>query len=115
MNAKIYGINSTAPGAPLFGRSRVTDMSLIIDQHDFIEDSVPELKGRLDKTKIAVAGNSLGGQSTSMLLGARLTDPKDKNATDVNLMDTGFIASVLLAAPGNGGNDLSEFAAENYS
>jgi hypothetical protein len=50
-----------------------------------------------------------------MLLGARLTDPKDENARDVNLIEPRITVGVLLAAAGNGGADLSAFARENYS
>ena len=60
-------------------------------------------------------GHSLGGQTVGMLLGARLTDPKDAAAQDVNMIDPRITVGVLLAAPGNGGDSLSAFAAENYS
>ena len=48
-----------------------------------------------------------------MLLGARLTDPRD--GTEVNLAEPRISAGVLLSAPGRGGDALSEFAARNYS
>jgi predicted dienelactone hydrolase len=60
-----------------------------------------------------VAGHSMGGHTASMLLGARLTDPHD--GMDVNLAEPRITAGVLLAAPGRGGDALSEFAAEHYS
>ena len=50
-----------------------------------------------------------------MLLGARLTDPKDANATDVEMFERRIKAGVLFAAPGDGGSDLSGSAAANYS
>lgn len=115
LNAKLYGLGPDAPGAPLFWRSRVKDMSRIIDELDSIEAALPGLSGRLDRSRIAAAGHSMGGQTVGMILGARLTDPKDESATDVDMMDTRYKAGVLLAAPGNGGADLSEFAAANYS
>jgi len=59
-----------------------------------------------------VAGHSLGGHTASLLLGARLTDPHD--GTEVNLAEPRIKAGVLLAAPGRGGDALSEFAAEHY-
>jgi len=43
----------------------------------------------------------------------RLTDPND--GTEVDLAEPRIKAGVLLAAPGNGGADLSAFAAEHYS
>lgn len=66
---------------------------------------------RLTLTSSAV-GHSLGGQTTNLLLGARLADPQD--GTEVNLAEPRIKAGVLLAAPGRGGDALSEFAAKNY-
>ncbi|GHO79870.1 hypothetical protein KSD_76410 [Ktedonobacter sp. SOSP1-85] len=88
-------------------------MKRILDQLDLIEASVPEVSGRLDRSRIAAAGHSLGGYTTAMLLGARLTDPKD--GTEVDMADSRIKAGVLLAAPGRGDADPSAFAAEHYS
>lgn len=52
-------------------------MKTTIDQLGYIQDLVPALKERLDHSRIAVAGHSMGGHTASMLLGARLTDPAD--------------------------------------
>lgn len=114
-SSKVGGLDPAAPGGPLFWRSRVADMGLILDRLGDIEAAVPGLAGRLDHERVAAVGHSGGGQTVGMLLGARLTDPKDADATDVNLIDPRVRAGVLLAAPGNGGADLSAFAAENYS
>jgi predicted dienelactone hydrolase len=100
------------PGAPLFWRSRVEDMKHILDQLDVIEASVPEIKGRLDRSRIAVVGHSMGGHTAGMLLGSQLTD---EDGTKVDMAEPRIKAGVLLAAPGNGGADLSAFAAEHYS
>ncbi len=113
LDSKTLSIDPNGPEGPLFWRSRVDDMKLILDQLDVIEDSVPQIKGRLDQSRIAVVGHSLGGNTASMLLGARLTDPKD--GTEVNMIEPRIKAGVLLAAPGNGGADLSAYAAEHYS
>ena len=101
------------PEAPLYWRSRAEDMKRILDQLDVIEATVPQLPGRLDRSRVAVAGHSMGGHTASMLLGARLTDPRD--GAVVNLTEPRIKAGVLLAAPGRGGDALSEFAAEHYS
>lgn len=114
-NSKVAGFAADAPGAPLFWRARVEEMKLILDRLDEIEASTAPIAGRLDRSRIAAVGHSMGGQTVGMLLGARLTDPKDDTARDVNLIEPRISAGVLLAAPGNGGADLSEFAAENYS
>ncbi|TVY50264.1 hypothetical protein LCER1_G007516, partial [Lachnellula cervina] len=104
---------ATYPEAPLFWRSRVADMSLIIDNLDVIETSFPAIKGRLDRSRIAVAGHSLGSHTAGMLLGARLIDPID--GKEVNLKDPRITAGILLTPIGNGANgqDLSAFANEH--
>ena len=113
LDSKTLGLrDSDDPEAPLYWRSRAEDMKRILDQLDVIEAAVPQLPGRLDRSRVAVAGHSMGGHTASMLLGARLTDPDD--GTDVNLAEPRIKAGVLLAAPGRGGDALSELAATNY-
>jgi len=115
LNSKVAGLQSDAPGGPLFWRSRVEDMSHVLDQLPQIEAQVPFIAGRVDHSKVGAVGHSLGGQTIGMLLGARLTDPNDKTSTNVDLRDPRIRAGVLLAAPGKGGADLSAFAAAMYS
>ncbi|WP_181808810.1 alpha/beta hydrolase family protein [Streptomyces shenzhenensis] len=98
-----------APGAPLFWRSRAEDMSHILDRLDEIENTVPQLVGRLDHDRIAVAGHSLGGHTASLLLGARITDPD--TGTEADLSEPRIKAGVLLAAPGRGGDVLNGWMA----
>ncbi|MFD0403217.1 alpha/beta hydrolase family protein [Kitasatospora sp. NPDC127121] len=100
------------PGAPMYWRSRAEDMTHILDRLDAIEAAVPQLLGRLDHGRVAVAGHSMGGHTASLLLGARLTDPDD--GTTVNLAEPRITAGVLLAAPGRGGDALTPQVAENY-
>lgn len=99
------------PGAPLFWRSRAEDMTRVLDGLDAIEAAVPQLTGRLDRSRVAVAGHSMGGHTASLLLGARLTDPDD--GTVVNLAEPRIKAGVLLATTGSGGDALTEYVAEN--
>lgn len=115
LNSKVAGLKPDAPGGPLFWRSRVEDITLILDQLDEVEAQMPFLAGRLDRSRIAAVGHSLGGQTVGMLLGARLTDPQDPTAQNVNLIEPRIKAGVLLAAPGNGGDSLSQSAAKKYS
>lgn len=113
-NSKVAGLPRDMPGAPLFWRVRVQEMKLILDRLDEIE-SVPAISGRLDHERIAVVGHSMGGQTAGMLLGARLTDPNDPTASDVNMIEPRIKAGVLLAAPGRGGEELSSYVRENFS
>ncbi|MEU6512394.1 chlorophyllase [Streptomyces sp. NPDC046942] len=98
------------PGAPFFWRSRAEDMSHILDRLDEIEKTVPQLAGRIDHDKIAVAGHSLGGHTASLLLGARSADPD--TGEEVNLTEPRIKVGVLLAAPGRGGDILNGPMAE---
>lgn len=105
-------LGSGDPEAPMYWRSRATDMKRILDRLDEIEAAVPQLAGRLDPGKVAVAGHSMGGHTASLLLGARLTDPAD--GTEVDLTEPRIKAGVLLAATGRGGDALTEAVIENY-
>lgn len=91
--------------APLYWRTRTKDMSTIIDNLNVIEAAVPHFSGRVDHSKIAVVGHSLGGLTASMLLGAHVTDPITGTAT--NFAEPRITVGVLLAAPGRGGDALS--------
>lgn len=107
LSSKSISLPPDAPGFPLFYHSRVTDMHFIIDHLSEIESSVPALSGRLDSSRIAVVGHSMGGQTAGMLLGATCTE---EDGTLVSLAEPRIKAGVLLTPPGNGGADLSGFA-----
>ncbi|MFD0256515.1 alpha/beta hydrolase family protein [Streptomyces sp. NPDC127113] len=111
LSSKSLGLDPGTPGAPLFWRSRAEDMTHVLDRLDVLEEAVPQLSGRLDRDRVAVAGHSMGGHTASLLLGARLTDPDD--GTEVDLAEPRIKAGVLLAAPGRGGDALSGWAAAN--
>lgn len=114
-NSKVAGLGPDVPGYPFHWKSRVDDMRLILDHLAGIEAQAPFLTGRLDPSRVAVAGHSLGGQTAGILLGAGLTDTADPAAQGVRLPDARIKAGVLLAAPGNGGDSLSDHARTNYT
>lgn len=111
LSSKTLQLEPGDPEAPLYWRSRATDMTRILDGLDAIETAVPQLGGRVDHGKVAVVGASMGGHTASLLLGARATDPHD--GMEVDLAEPRIKAGAILAAPGRG-DALSEFAAENF-
>ncbi len=76
----------------MYWRSRAADMKRVLDRLDEIEAAVPRLFGRLDRSRVAVAGHSMGGHTASLLLGARLTDPHD--GTEVDLSEPRLTSSL---------------------
>lgn len=99
------------PRTPRIWRIRVEDLKRVLDDLDVLEASVPGLGGRVDRSRIAVAGHSWGAQTASTLLGARVLDSDGKPGEDMS--DPRIGAGVLLALTGRGGDDLSPFAVEN--
>ena len=111
LDSPTVSVDRAGPEGSLFWRSRIEDVTRILDQLDVIEAAVPMLNGRLDRSRIAAAGYSIGGHTVAMLLGMRTTDPND--GTEVDLADARIKAGVLLAAPGRG-SDLTQGAAQHY-
>ena len=97
-NSKALGLSPSLPEAPLFWSSRPTDMKFILDHLEEILSTVPGLTERVDKSKVAIVGHSMGGQTVAMLAGMEVTDPstgKIVNATEPRLK-----AHVLIGASG---------------
>ena len=113
LDSRTLGLPPEDPRTPLIWRFRVEDIKRVLDQLDLLEAAVPGLAGRLDRERLAVAGHSWGGQTVSMLLGARVLDAEGKPGEDMS--DSRIKAGVLLATPGQGGADLTPFAAEHFS
>ncbi|MFD1874928.1 alpha/beta hydrolase family protein [Hymenobacter bucti] len=112
LDSRTLGLPPDDARRPTIWRHRVADLRHILDNLATIEAAVPGLRGRLDHTRVAVAGHSYGGQTAGVLLGARLPDPVD--GQEVNMLDARVKAGILLAAPGRGGADLSPAAARNH-
>lgn len=111
LDAKILGLGPDDPRSPAIWRFRVKDMKRVIDDFAIVEASIPGLKGRVDRSRIAAVGHSYGGLTTAMLLGAQIigTDGKKEDLSDRRIK-----AGVLLSTAGNGGKNLSAFAAKNF-
>ncbi len=112
LDSRTVGLPQGDPRTPRIWRFRVEDMKRVLDGLDLLEAAVPGLGGRLDRTRIAAAGHSFGGQTVGNLLGLRVLDPVSKEEED--LSDARIKAGVLLATAGKGGSDLTPFAAEHF-
>jgi fermentation-respiration switch protein FrsA (DUF1100 family) len=112
LDSRTLGIPQDDPRTPRIWRFRVEDVKRVLDQLDVLEAAVPGLQGRLDRSRIAAAGHSFGGQTVGSLLGLRVLDPAGNPGDD--LSDPRIKAGVLLATAGLGGPGLTPFAAENF-
>ena len=111
LDSRMLGLAPDDPRRPQLWRLREEDLTAILDGLDRVEGEAPMIRGRLDRSRIAVAGHSWGGQTAGTLLGATHPDPSDGSV--VNRKDARIKAGVLLAAPGSG-NDLTDHAARTF-
>ncbi|TXC71277.1 chlorophyllase [Sphingomonas ginsenosidivorax] len=105
LDARRLGLAQDDPRRPLIWRTRVEDMKRILDNLATITRSLPGLEGRANHGLVAAAGHSFGGQTTSMLLGARMLGA---NGDGEDMSDDRVKAGILLASGGRGGSDLSD-------
>jgi fermentation-respiration switch protein FrsA (DUF1100 family) len=113
LDSRTVGLPPGDPRTPGIWRQRVEDARQVLDQLDVLEAAVPGLGGRLDRSRIAAAGHSFGGQTAGNQLGLRVLDPQTGTAAD--LSDPRVTAGVLLATAGTGGANLTPFAAEHFA
>ncbi|TZG33472.1 alpha/beta fold hydrolase [Agrobacterium sp. B1(2019)] len=111
LDSRMLGLAQDDPRRPQLWRFREQDLAAVLDGLDHIENQAPMICGRLDHSRIAVAGHSWGAQTASALLGATHPDPDDGSV--VNRKDSRVKAGVLLATPGRG-DALTEYAARTY-
>ncbi len=105
-SSRVGGLGPDRSEAPFYWRERVAEMRAILDQLDEVERQAPAVAGRLDRSRIAVAGHSFGGHTSALLLGARLQGE--------DFLDPRIGAGVLLAAPGRGGDTLTPESAARF-
>ncbi|MFC4125753.1 alpha/beta hydrolase family protein [Nocardia rhizosphaerae] len=111
LDSRAIGVPPEDPRTPQIWRIRIEDLRRALDGLDQLAAAVPGLRGRVDHSRIAVAGHSWGAQSASTLLGARVLDADGGPGDD--LSDPRVRAGVLLAVTGLG-DQLSPFAAEHF-
>ncbi|PWV83911.1 alpha/beta hydrolase family protein [Phyllobacterium myrsinacearum] len=111
LDSRMLDLTPDDPRRAQFWRFREEDLAAVLDGLDRIENEVLMIRGRLDHSRITVAGHSRGAQTASTLLGA--THPDPDGGSVVNGKDNRVKTGVLLATPGRG-NDLTEYAARTY-
>lgn len=108
LDSKRIGLSPDDARIPEIWKIRVADMKQVLDQLDDIISVVPGLRERADTSRIAAVGHSFGAQTTGMLLGMRVI------GVDEDMSDPRIQVGILLTAGGNGGADLSPWAAEHF-
>ena len=103
LDARRLGLAEDDPRRPGIWRTRVADARRVIDHLDDIMRQAPGLSGRVEIAWLAAAGHSFGGQTTSMLLGARMV----ASGADEDMSDPRVVSGILFASGGKGGDDLS--------
>ncbi|MEV4348292.1 chlorophyllase [Actinoplanes sp. NPDC049596] len=103
LDSRTIGLAADDPRTPRIWRHRIEDAKRTLDHLDVFEAAVP---GRFDRTTIAAAGHSFGGQTTGALLGLRVFGE--------DFRDERVRTGILLATAGRGGDDLTPYAAEHF-
>lgn len=112
LDSRRNGFGFDHPVFPTIWTERIADLTRILDQLDAVENAVPGLAGRIDRSRVAATGHSWGGQSAQSLLGARILDHEGRVGEDMS--DPRITAGILFAATGLGGDDLHPFAQANF-
>lgn len=63
-------------------RERIRDMAFVLDSLDALETKYPELKGKIDRTRIGAGGHSLGAMTAMQLGGVRTFNPSAVSYAD---------------------------------
>lgn len=89
---------------------RCRDLSFAIDSLTKLNKEHPLLKGKIDQSRIGIAGHSYGAYTAMLLSGAQL-EPIDNYPFD-RLVDSRIKAAVILSPPGTGQQGLSKSSFE---
>jgi predicted dienelactone hydrolase len=74
---------------------RILDIKLILDSLPTLEQTYPELAGKIDKTKIGMGGHSFGALTSEIICGAQVPDP----SVDAKSIHDARLKAVLLLSP----------------
>jgi dienelactone hydrolase len=78
--------------------ARLTDMRMLIDQIQGLEEAIPAIRGEVDRTRIAAAGHSYGALIAQQLSGAAVRRPGSPDNLDFS--DPRVRATLAISPPG---------------
>jgi pimeloyl-ACP methyl ester carboxylesterase len=78
--------------------ARVRDMSFVLDSLNAIEAQIPEIAGRMDGSKAAVAGHSFGGMIAMVKSGLHMQNSTGEVLPDYT--DSRFSAAIVMSGVG---------------
>ena len=110
-DSKTLALDPKGPEGAVYWKSRPQDFHFILDHLDDIENTVPGLAGRMDKSKIAVVGHSMGGHTSALLAGATVTDMHTSEVVDLS---EPRIKAFVMIAPAGDGKDAAPWLIANY-
>ncbi|MEP0854234.1 MULTISPECIES: alpha/beta hydrolase family protein [Cyanophyceae] len=84
---------------------RPQDVSFVIDSLQALEGKIPQLRGKIDRARIGVAGHSFGAYSALWMAGQMVDTAQRK---DVSFRDPRVRAFLAISPPGTGRGGLDE-------
>jgi predicted alpha/beta-hydrolase family hydrolase len=111
LDSALIGLAPEDPRTPEIWRVRVRDVVTVVDSLAIIEEAVPGLAGRLDRSRIAAAGHSYGATTASMVLGARVRSADGE--VGESMADPRFSVGLFFALAGDG-DGLNEMATQHF-
>jgi len=88
-----------APETGLDGKKRARELSFLIDSLATVEKEIPELKGRIDQSRIGAGGHLIGAYAVSLLAGLKVFGGGEAGEP---LIDRRVGAILLLSPQGRG-------------
>jgi len=79
-------------------RSRVADMTIVLNGLDEIEERIPALQGRMNRQQPIAAGHSFGTQVAMLVTGLRIKNPTNDAITETD--EKRYSLVIMLSDPG---------------
>jgi hypothetical protein len=79
--------------------NRRLDIRFILDSLDQIEGMAPDLKGKLDTSRLIAAGHSMGSATAMAMVGVVMIDPRD--GSRLGIEEDRFDVAIIISEPGN--------------